>query len=121
MADRHVTWGRGISGASGAARCRSGVSWVYRVTAPREHPGGPMPLAVWIVAVVAVSFALAYLNSSGWLWIAAGALALLAGLGAGTLAMDVFLVLSAIFAFVCVVLGVSPLRRLLVSPPLSAW
>jgi len=80
-----------------------------------------MPLAVWIVAVVAVSFALAYLNSSGWLWIAAGALALLAGLGAGTLAMDVFLVLSAIFAFVCVVLGVSPLRRLLVSRPLLAW
>src|SRR6266853_1510038 len=32
-----------------------------------------MPLAVWIVAVVAVSFALAYLNSSGWAWIVAGA------------------------------------------------
>ena len=29
--------------------------------------------AIWTVAVLAVSFALAYLNSSGWTWIAAGA------------------------------------------------
>src|SRR2546429_9892684 len=110
MEECHVTWKLGTSGSSAAARCRSSVSCLYCVESPRVHSGGPMPLAVWIVAVVAVSFALAYLNSSGWLWIAAGALALLVGLGAGTLAMDVFLVLSAIFAFVCVVLGVSPLR-----------
>src|SRR6266446_9689858 len=109
MADRHVTWGRGISGASGAARCRSGVSWVYRVTAPREHPGGPMPLAVWIVAVVAVSFALAYLNSSGWIWIAAGAVALPAGLAGGAFAMDAFSVLAGLFVFCSVVLGAPPL------------
>src|SRR5437879_6975352 len=94
----------------------------YCVTAPREHSGGPMPLlAVWIVAVVAVSFALAYLNSSGWFWIGAGAVMLLAGLGAGALPMDVFLALSAIFALAGVVLAVSPLRRLLVSRALLAW
>ena len=63
-----------------------------------------MPLAVWIVAVVAVSVALAYLNSSGWLWIAAGAAALLAGLIGGALTMDAFLVLGGIFAFGSVVM-----------------
>jgi len=80
-----------------------------------------MPLAVWIIAVVAVSFALAYLNSSGWIWIAAGAVALLAGLVGGALPTDGFLVLAGIFAFCGVVLGVAPLRRLLVSRPLLAW
>ena len=80
-----------------------------------------MPLAVWIVAVITVSFALAYLNSSGWFWIGAGAVVLLAGLGSGAFPMDVFLVLSAIFALSSVVLGVSPLRRLLVSRSLLAW
>src|SRR5258705_12604897 len=94
---------------------------VYRVTTPREHPGGPMPLAVWIVAVVAVSFALAYLNSSGWIWIAAGAVALLAGLIGGALPTDAFVALSGIFAFGAVVLGLAPVRRLLVSRPLLAW
>jgi len=80
-----------------------------------------MPLAVWIIAVVAVSFALAYLNSSGWIWIAAGAVALLAGLVGGALPTDGFLVLAGIFAFCGVVLGVAPLRRLLVSRPVLAW
>src|SRR5882757_7977250 len=94
---------------------------VCRVTAPREHPGGPMPLAVWIVAVVAVSFALAYLNSSGRIWITAGAVALLAGLVGGALPSDAFLVLGGIFAFCGVVLGLAPLRRLLVSRALLAW
>src|SRR5712671_4940843 len=93
---------------------------VYRVAAPREHSGGPM-LAVWIVAVVAVSFALAYLNSSGWMWIAAGAVALLAGLAGAALAKDAFVVLSGIFAFGAVMLGLAPVRRLLVSRPLLAW
>src|SRR5437879_13177795 len=94
----------------------------YCVIAPREHSGGPMPLAVWIVAVVTVSFALAYLNSSGWFWIGAGAVVLLAGLGSGALPMDVFLVLSAIFALCSIVLGVSPLRQLLVSRSLlECW
>src|SRR2546428_12902785 len=85
----------------------------YRVRAPREHPGGPMPLAVWIVAVVAVSLALAYLNASGWFWIAAGAAALIAGLAGEAFTMDAFLVLGWIFAFCSVVLGVAPLRRVL--------
>src|SRR5256885_13119831 len=66
----------------------------YCVESPREHSGGPMPLAAWIVAVVAVSFALAYLNSPGWVWIAAGAVALPAGLAGGALAMDAFSVLA---------------------------
>src|SRR5712692_9449717 len=60
----------------------------YCVISPKDPSGGPMPLAVWIVAVVAVSFALAYLNSSGWIWIAAGAVALPAGLAGGAFAMD---------------------------------
>src|SRR5437870_11851799 len=94
---------------------------LYCVKSPREHSGGPMPLAVWIVAVIAVSFALAYVNSPGWIWIAAGAAALLAGLGGGALTMDAFLVLGGIFAFGSVVLGVVPLRRLLVSRPLLTW
>src|SRR3989441_234894 len=93
----------------------------YCVKSPREHSGGPMPLAVWIVAVVAVSLALAYLNSSGWIWIAAGAVLLLAGLVGGAFPMDAFLVLAAILAVCSVVLGVSPLRRLLVSRSLLAW
>src|SRR5882762_9306032 len=94
---------------------------LYCVEGPREHSGGPMPLAVWIVAVVAVSVALAYLNSSGWLWIAAGAAAILAGLVGGALTVDAFLVLGGIFAFGTMVLGAAPLRRLLVSRPLLAW
>src|SRR5438045_8743123 len=80
-----------------------------------------MPLAAWIVAVVAVSFALAYLNSPGWLWIAAGAAALPAGLAGGAFAMDAFSVLAGLFVFCSVLLGVTPLRRLLVSRPLLAW
>ena len=80
-----------------------------------------MPLAVWIVAVVAVSFALAYLNFSGWTWIAAGAVLLLAGLAGGAFTLDAFLVVAAIFAVCSVVLGVSPLRRLLVSRALLTW
>ena len=80
-----------------------------------------MPLAVWIVAVVAVSFALAYLNSSGWIWIAAGAVLLLAGLAGGAFTPDAFLILAAILAVCSLVLGVSPLRRLLVSRSLLAW
>jgi hypothetical protein len=49
-----------------------------------------MPLTPWIIAVVAVAFALAYLNSPGWIWILGGAAALAAGLG-GALSMDAFL------------------------------
>ncbi len=80
-----------------------------------------MPLAAWIVAVVAVSFALAYLNSPGWVWIAAGAVALPAGLAGGAFAMDAFSVLAGLFVFWSVLLGATPLRRLLVSRPFLAW
>src|SRR5437660_847296 len=93
----------------------------YGVKAPRERPGGPMPLAVWIVAVVAVSFALAYLNSSDWLWIVAGAVVVAGGLVGGALPMDALLVLAGVFALGSVVLAVSPLRRLLISRALLAW
>jgi acyl-CoA dehydrogenase len=80
-----------------------------------------MPLAGWIVAVVAVSFAIAYLNSPGWIWIAGGVLALLAGLGAGALPLDAFVVLAAVLAVCSIVLSVAPLRRLLVSRLLLRW
>src|SRR3977135_981785 len=115
MEECHVTWRRGTSGSSAAARCGSGVSCCIALKVPREHSGGPMPLAVWIVAVVAVSVALAYLNSSGWLWIAAGAGGRLPGLIGGALPMAAFLVLGGIFAFGSVGRGVAPLRRVLVS------
>src|SRR6266702_3587240 len=86
-----------------------------------EHSGAPMSLAVWIVAVVAASFALAYLNVPGWVWLAAGAVAILAGLGAGAYWMNAFLVLGAILVACALLLGLAPLRRALVARPLLAW
>src|SRR6266581_1573552 len=80
-----------------------------------------MSLAVWIVAVVAVSFALAYLNVPGWVWLAAGAVAMLAGLGAGAYWMNAFLVLGAALVACGLLLGLAPLRRALVARPLLAW
>ncbi len=80
-----------------------------------------MSLAVWIVAVVAVSFALAYLNVPGWVWLAAGAVAMLAGLGAGAYWMNAFLVLGAVLVACGLLLGLAPLRRALVARPLLAW
>src|SRR6266581_779158 len=80
-----------------------------------------MSLAVWIVAVVAVSFALAYLNVPGWVWLAAGAVAMLAGLGAGAFWINAFVVLGAILLAFGLLLGVAPLRRALVARPLLAW
>src|SRR5258706_2966915 len=115
-------------GARSSARRRSvpasGAGAAYHAVSRRsaqQHPGEPMPITVWIIAVVAVSSALAYLNSPGWIWIAAGAVALLAGLGGGALSMDAFVVLAGISAFCSVVLGLSPLRRVLVSRLLLAW
>jgi len=80
-----------------------------------------MSLAVWIVAVVAVSFALAFLNAPGWVWLAAGAVALFAGLGAGVFWINAFLVLGAILVACALLLGLAPLRRVLVSRPLLGW
>ena len=80
-----------------------------------------MSLILWIAVVVAASASLAYLNSSGWIWLAAGAVALLAGLGAGAFPIDAFFVLGALLLAAGVVLGLAPLRRLLVSRPLLAW
>src|SRR6266851_4570383 len=80
-----------------------------------------MSLAVWIVAVVAVSFALAFLNAPGWVWLAAGAVALFAGLGAGAYWMNAFLVLGAILVACALLFGLAPLRRVLVARPLLAW
>jgi acyl-CoA dehydrogenase len=79
-----------------------------------------MPLTPWIIAVIAVAFALAYLNSPGWIWILGGAAALAAGLG-GALSMDAFLALAAALAVASVVLGVAPVRRQLVSRLLLRW
>ena len=80
-----------------------------------------MSLILWIAVVLAASSALAYLNSPGWAWFAAGIVALLAGLGGGALSINALFVLGAIFAAGGIVLGVAPLRRLLVSRPLLAW
>src|SRR6266542_4787645 len=80
-----------------------------------------MSRAFWIVAVVAVSFALAYLNVPGWVWLAAGAVAMLAGLGAGAYWMNAFLVLGAVLVACGLLLGLAPLRRALVARPLLAW
>src|SRR2546425_10486547 len=80
-----------------------------------------MSLAVWIVAVIAVSFALAYLNVPGWVWLAAGTVAVFAGLGAGAYWMNAFLVLGAILVACGLLLGLAPLRRVLVSRPLLGW
>jgi acyl-CoA dehydrogenase len=80
-----------------------------------------MSLAVWIVAVVAASFALAYLNVPGWVWLAAGAVAVFAGLGAGAYWMNAFLVLGAVLVACGLLLGFAPLRRVLVARPLLAW
>src|SRR5258708_7330639 len=55
-----------------------------------EHSGARMSLAVWILAVIAVSLALAFLNAPGWAWLAAGAVATLAGLGAGVFWINAF-------------------------------
>src|SRR6185295_10998906 len=67
-----------------------------------------------------VSFALAYLNMPGWIWILGGAVALLAGLG-GALSMDSFLAAGAAFAALSVALGIAPVRRLVVSRLLLRW
>ena len=80
-----------------------------------------MSLAVWITAVIAASIALAYLNVSGWVWLPAGAVALLAALGIEALTMNAFLVLGTVLAVFGVLLGVAPLRRAVVSGPLLAW
>src|SRR5712691_1746440 len=80
-----------------------------------------MSLAVWIAAIVVASFALAFLNAPGWAWLAAGAVLLLAGLGAGVFWINTFLVLGAILFACALLLGVSPLRRLLISRPLLGW
>src|SRR2546428_4746279 len=74
-----------------------------------------MSLAVWIAAIVVASFALAFLNAPGWAWLAAGAVLLLAGLGAGVFCINAFLVLGAILVACGLLLGLAPLRRVLVS------
>jgi acyl-CoA dehydrogenase len=80
-----------------------------------------MSLSVRIVVLVAASVALAYLNSPGWGWLAAGVVVLLAGLGGGVFSIDAFLTLAAILLAGGFLLAVAPLRRLLVSRPLLSW
>src|SRR6266704_2498833 len=129
MEDCHVTWGRARTeqvrtrvACRRAAGGRSSVSWNIALKHLHlEHPGAPMSLAVWIVVVAAASFALAYLNVPGWVWLAAGAVAMLAGLGAGAFWINAFVVLGAILLAFGLLLGVAPLRRALVARPLLAW
>src|SRR6266571_573261 len=129
MEDCHVTWGRARTeqvrtrvACRRAAGGRSSVSWNIALKHLHlEHPVAPMSLAVWIVVVAAASFALAYLNVPGWVWLAAGAVAMLAGLGAGAFWINAFVVLGAILLAFGLLLGVAPLRRALVARPLLAW
>ena len=64
-----------------------------------------MLLSLWIILVVTASLALAYRNAPGWHWTAAGAVVLLAGLGAWAIPIKAFLVLAAIFAAVKRIVG----------------
>jgi len=80
-----------------------------------------MSLSTWILAVLAASFLLAYLNVPGLIWLGAAALALLAGLWGNAFAMKTFLVFAAILAVCGLSLGVAPVRRALVARPLLAW
>jgi acyl-CoA dehydrogenase len=76
---------------------------------------------VWVVAALAVAWALAYWNASLWIWTAAAALGLaavssLAGMGetAAALAWVIFVVVAA-------VLNVSPIRRAVITRPVFRW
>jgi acyl-CoA dehydrogenase len=80
-----------------------------------------MFITAWIVLLLVVATAVAYFNAPGWAWIAAGVLALLAGLGANVLSMNAFVALAAVLAVAGLLLGVAPLRRALLARPLLAW
>jgi len=80
-----------------------------------------MSFALWIIAVVAASLALAYLNAPGVLWLGAAVAALLAGPWGGVFAMNTFFVLAGILLASGLLLGLAPLRRTLVAKPLLAW
>ena len=70
---------------------------------------------VWLAAVVAGFFALAYANAAGWLWTGAIAVALAAAWGAHLMPLLVVIVLAALLIVLAIPLNVPPLRRALVS------
>jgi acyl-CoA dehydrogenase len=80
-----------------------------------------MPISLSILLVLVAALALAYFRAPGWAWIAAGAVALLAGVGGGMLYRSTFHALAALFALVSVVLGAPTLRRAMVTRPLLKW
>jgi acyl-CoA dehydrogenase len=70
---------------------------------------------VWLAAVVAGFFALAYVNAAGWLWTGAIAVALAAAWGAHLMPLLVVIVLAGLVVVLAIPLNVPPLRRALIS------
>src|ERR1043166_8406135 len=70
---------------------------------------------VWLIAVIAGFFALAYVNASGWLWTAAIAVALAAAWGANLMPLTALIVLAGLLAVLAIPLNFPLLRRALIS------
>ncbi|TMH67467.1 MAG: acyl-CoA dehydrogenase [Betaproteobacteria bacterium] len=70
---------------------------------------------VWLVAVIAVFFALAYVNASGWMWTGAIAGSLAAAWGAHLMPLAVVIVLAGLLVALAIPLNFPPLRRALIS------
>src|SRR6266540_1556639 len=70
---------------------------------------------VWVIAVIAGFFALAYVNAAGWMWTGAIAVALAAAWGANLMPFAVVIVLAGLLIVLAIPLNFPPLRRALVS------
>src|SRR5258706_14488604 len=70
---------------------------------------------VWLAAVVAGFFALAYVNAAGWLWTGAIAVALAAAWGAHLMPLLVVIVLAGPLVVLAIPLHFPPLRRAVIS------
>ncbi|HEY5367129.1 MAG TPA: hypothetical protein VIL19_11695, partial [Casimicrobiaceae bacterium] len=76
-----------------------------------------MNLTLWIVCVVMGALVLAHVNASGWGWLCACVLALVAAAAFHVMPFGVVILLAAVFAFFAVPLLLPPLRRTLVAEP----
>ena len=74
-----------------------------------------MLILVWLVAVSAGFFALAYVNASGWMWTGAIAVALAAAWSAHLIPLAVLIVLAGLLVVLAIPLNFPPLRRALIS------
>ena len=70
---------------------------------------------VWLAAVVAAFFALAYVNAAGWLWTGAIAVALAAAWGANLVPLFAVIVLAGLLVVLAIPLNFPSLRRGLIS------